>query len=114
MGRWKACVYFSLKVTELIFLSLTVKALQDKTCQNSLIFGGGEPRFKAEGARPGECFFGLSNTRHILLSFSEDCSTFSRSDTIPVCDGRTDRQMDGRYCSSYYSACNASIAGQAL
>ena len=30
-------------------------------------------------------------------------------DTIPECDGRTDRQMDGWICCSIYSACNASF-----
>jgi len=28
------------------------------------------------------------------LPVSEDIMTFFRFDTIPVCDGRTDRQMD--------------------
>jgi len=41
MARWKAHVDFLLTVIELLFLSLTVDALQGKTCQNSLLFGGG-------------------------------------------------------------------------
>jgi len=41
MARWKARVDFLLTVTELLFLSLTVEALQGKTCPNSLPFGGG-------------------------------------------------------------------------
>jgi len=41
MVHWKACVDFLLTVTELLFLSLTVEALQGKTCPNSLPFGGG-------------------------------------------------------------------------
>ena len=40
MARWKARVYF-LTVIELLFLSLTVDALQGKTCQDSLLSGGG-------------------------------------------------------------------------
>jgi len=36
MARWKARADFLLSVIELLFLSLTVEALQDKTCQNSL------------------------------------------------------------------------------
>jgi len=40
------------------FLSLTVEALQGKTCQGSLLSGGGvgqfEPRFHVEGVVPGE------------------------------------------------------------
>ena len=41
MARWKARVEFLLSVTELLFLSLTVEALQGKMCQNSLPSGGG-------------------------------------------------------------------------
>jgi len=41
MAHWKARVDFLLTVIELLFLSLTVDALQGKTCQNSLLFGGG-------------------------------------------------------------------------
>ena len=40
MARWKACVEFLLSVIELLFLSLTVEALQGKMCQNSLPLGG--------------------------------------------------------------------------
>jgi len=36
MARWKAHVEFLLSVVELLFLSLTVEALQGKMCQNSL------------------------------------------------------------------------------
>ena len=35
MARWKALADFLLSVIELLFLSLTVEALQGKTCQNS-------------------------------------------------------------------------------
>ena len=41
MARWKARDEFLLSVIELLFLSLTVEALQGKTCQNSLLSGGG-------------------------------------------------------------------------
>ena len=41
MARWKARVEFLLTVIELLFLSLTVEALQGKMCQNSLPSGGG-------------------------------------------------------------------------
>jgi len=41
MALWKARVDFLLTVVELLFLSLTVEALQGKTYQNSLLFGGG-------------------------------------------------------------------------
>ena len=41
MARWKGRVKFLLRVIELLFLSLTVEALQAKMCQNSLPLGGG-------------------------------------------------------------------------
>jgi len=41
MACWKARVEFLLNVIELLFLSLTVEALQGKICQNSLPSGGG-------------------------------------------------------------------------
>jgi len=37
MARWKARVVFLLSVIELLFLSLTVEALQGKRCQDSLL-----------------------------------------------------------------------------
>jgi len=51
MTRWKASVDFLLSVIELLFPSLTVEALQGKTCQNSLLSGGVgqvEPIFEGE------------------------------------------------------------------
>jgi len=41
MARWKARAEFLLSVIELLFLSLTVEALQGKMCQNSLPSRGG-------------------------------------------------------------------------
>ena len=41
MARWKARAEFFLSEIELLFLSLTVEALQGKMCQNSLPSGGG-------------------------------------------------------------------------
>jgi len=41
MARWKALAAFLLSVVELLFLSLTVEALQGKTCQNSQPSGVG-------------------------------------------------------------------------
>jgi len=61
MTRWKARVDFLLTVIELL-LSLTVDALQGKTCKNSLLFGGVgqfEPRFHATGVVLREYFFGF-------------------------------------------------------
>jgi len=59
MARWKAHVEFLLSVFGLLFVSLTVEALQGKTCQNSLLSGGVvhlEPRFQGEGVIAGEYF----------------------------------------------------------
>jgi len=59
MARWKARVEFLLSVIELLFLSLTVEALQAK-CVNSLPSRRGighlEPRLQGEGVVPGEHF----------------------------------------------------------
>ena len=41
MARWKALAEFLFSVIELLFLSLTVEALQGKTCQNSQPSGVG-------------------------------------------------------------------------
>ena len=41
MARWKALAEFLLSVIELLFISLTVEALQGKMCQNSLPSGVG-------------------------------------------------------------------------
>ena len=40
-ASWKARVEFLLSVTECLFVSLVVEALQGKTCQNSLHSGEG-------------------------------------------------------------------------
>jgi len=59
MARWKALVEFLLSVVELLFLSLTVKALQGKTCHNSLLSGEG----RSLGAKisGGNIFWFLQN-----------------------------------------------------
>ena len=61
MARWKACVEFLLSVSELLFLSLTVQALQGKMCQDSLLSGEGRSlgaKILGEGVIPdGEYFF---------------------------------------------------------
>jgi len=62
MARWKAHVDFLLSVIEVLFLSLTVEALQGRTCQSSLLSGECghfEPRFQGEGVSPWEYFFGF-------------------------------------------------------
>ena len=71
MARWKAHAEFLLSVIELLFLSLTVEALQGKMCQNSLPSGVGRSlgaKISGGIGRPLGIFFGFYKTRHILLS----------------------------------------------
>jgi len=59
MARWKARVEFLLSAIELLFLSLTVEALQGKSCQDSLLSGGGRSvraKISGEGVVPVEYF----------------------------------------------------------
>jgi len=97
MAHWKAGAEFLLSVIELLFLSLTVEALQDKMCQNSLLPGVGRSLgAKISGARgrPWGIFFGFYKTRHILLSDSANC-TMLRAVVLTRCRRVTDRQTDG-------------------
>jgi len=67
MARWKARVEFLLGVIGLLFLSLTVEALRGKTCQNSLLSGGGRSlgaKISGGRGRPWGIFFGFYKTRH--------------------------------------------------
>ena len=78
MARWKARTEFLLSVIELLFLSLTVEALQGKMCQNSLPSGVGKSlgaKISGGRGRPWWIFFGFYKTRHILLSNGANCST---------------------------------------
>jgi len=59
MARWKARVEFLLSLIELLFLSLTVEALQGKTCQTSLLSGVGRSlgaKISGEVVVPGDYF----------------------------------------------------------
>jgi len=103
MARWKARVEFLSNVIELLFLTLTVEALQGKMCQDSLLSGGVghfEPRFQGKGSSLGN-IFGFYKTRHILLSDSANCTvlraivlTQYRRVTDERTDGQADRQTD--------------------
>jgi len=102
MAHWKARVEFLLSVIGLLFLSLTVEALQGKMCQNSLPSGGGRSlgaKISGGRGRPCEYFFGSYKTRHILLYNSANC-TVLRAVVLTqyqrVTDGRTDRRTDRR------------------
>jgi len=66
MARWKARVEFLLSIIELLFLSLTVEALQGKMCQNSLPSGGGRSlaaKISGGRGRPWEYNFLVSAKR---------------------------------------------------
>ena len=76
MARWKARAEFLLSVVELLFLSLTVEALQGKTCQNSQFSGVGghfELKLQGKGSTLGNIFW-FYKTRHILLSNGANCT----------------------------------------
>ena len=101
MARWKARAEFSLSVIELLFLSLTVEALQGKMYQNWLPSGVGRSlgaKISGRRGRPWGMFFGFYKTRHILLSNSANC-TVLRAVVLTqywrMTDGQTDRRMDG-------------------
>jgi len=77
MARWKARAEFLLSVIEVLFLSLTIEALQGKMCQNSLRSGVGshlEPKFQGEGVVPGEYF---------LVSTKLDTFCYPKVQTAP-------------------------------
>jgi len=105
MARWKALAKFLLSVIELLFLSLTVEALQGKTCQNSQPSGMGRSLWaKISGGRgrPWGIFFGFYKTRHILLCYpmvqTAPCYVPSFGHNTGV--WQTDGQTDGRNCRS--------------
>jgi len=108
MARWKARVEFLLSIIGLLFLSLTVEALQGKRCQDSLLSAGVgqfERRFQGKGSCLGN-IFGFYKTRHILLSDSANC-TVLRAVVLTQYRRVTDGQTDRRNCRSQYSACKA-------
>ena len=98
MSRWKALAEFLLSVIELLFLSLTVEALQGKTRQNSQPSGVGRSLWaKISGGRGRRwrIFFGFYKTRHILLSNGANC-TLLRAAVLTQYRRVTDRRTDGR------------------
>ena len=77
MAHWKARVEFSLSVIEVLFLSLTVEALQGKMCQNSLPSEGGKSlaaKISGEGVVPWE---------YCLVSTKLDTFCFPSVQTAP-------------------------------
>ena len=100
MARWKALAEFLLSVIELLFLCLTIEALQGKMCQNSLPSGGGRSlgaKISGGRGRPWGIFFGFYTTRHILLSDRANCTVLCAvvlTQYRRVTDGRTDGHTD--------------------
>jgi len=100
MARWKARVEFVLSVIELLFLYLTVEALQGRMCQNALLLGGGRSlgaKISGGTGRPWRIFFGFYKTRHILQSNSANCIVLRAvvlTQYRRVTDGQTDRRME--------------------
>jgi len=88
MAHWKARVEFLLSVIELVFLSLTVEALQGKMCQNSLPSGGGgSAGAKISGGRgrtPANILIPLEGNR-LCYNFSADSFWATISKTVPLC-----------------------------
>ena len=89
---------FLFVIIELFSLALTVEALQGKTCQDSLLSGGGRSvraKISGETVVPGEYF--LVSTKLDTFCY-QTCklhrATCRRFDTIPACDRRADRQTD--------------------
>jgi len=100
MARWKVLAEFLLSVIELLFLSLTVEALQGKTCQNSQPSGVRRSlgaKISVRRGRPWGILFGFYKTRYILLYNGANC-TVLRAVVLTqyrrVTDGRTDRRTD--------------------
>ena len=87
IARWKARVEFLLSVIELLFVSLTVAALQGQKCQDSLLSGEGRSlgaKISGGRGRPWGifCYLNVQTPPCYVPSF----------DTIPrVTDRRTDR-----------------------
>ena len=78
MAPWKARVEFLLSVIEILFLSLTVEALQGKTCQNSQPSGVG--RSLAAEISGGK---GLSLGNIFLVSTKLDTFCYPTVQTAP-------------------------------
>ena len=102
MARWKALAEFLLSVIRLLFLSLTVEALgykakRVKTRSLQEWVGHFEPKFQGEGVSLGNIFLVSTNQTHFAIQRCKlHRATCRRFDTIPACDGQTDRQTDGQ------------------
>jgi len=99
-AHWKARVDFLLSVSELLSLSLTVEALRGKTCQDSLLSGGGRSvwaKILWGRGRPWGIFFDFYKTRHILLTVqTAPCyvPSFWHNTGVWQTGGQTDRHTE--------------------
>ena len=110
-----------LSVIELLFLSLTVEALQGKMCQNSLSSGVGRSlgaKISGGRGRPWGIFL-VSTKLDILLSNSTNCTVLCavvlaqyRRVTDRRTDGLTDGRTDGR--TDGIAVANTALAMRAL
>jgi len=122
VARWKARAEFLLSVIELLFISLTIEALQGKRCQNSQPSGVGRSlwaKISGKGVVPGGIFFGLYKTRYILLSNGAENGancTVLRAVVLTqyrrVTDGQTGGRTDGR--TDGIAVANTALAMRAL
>ena len=98
MARWKALAEFLLSVIELLFLSLTVKALQGKMCQNSQPSGVGRSLWaKISGGRgrPGEYFLVSTKLDTFCYPMVQTAPCYVPSFWHNTGVWQTDRQRDG-------------------
>jgi len=105
MARWKTRVEFLLSVVGLLFLSLTVEALQGKRrptppdSRLAAIRRGRSVRAKISGewVVPGEYFLVSAKLDTFCYrQYKLQRATCRRFDRIPACDGRTDGRTYGR------------------
>ena len=99
MARWKARAEFLLSVIELLFLSLTVEALQGKMCQNSLPSGVGRSlgaKISGGRGRPWGIFFGFYTFCNPTVQTAR-CyvPSFWHNTGVWRTDRRTDRETNG-------------------
>jgi len=99
MARWKAHVDLLLTVIELLFLSLTADALQGKTCQNSLLFGGGGSawaKISVGRGRPSRIFLVSRKLDTFCYLIVKTAACYMQSFWHNTGMWQTDRQTDKR------------------
>jgi len=107
MARWKARIRLPVRRNWTFSLALTVEALQGKTCQDSLLSGGGRSvlaKISEGSGRPWEYFLVSTklDTFCYLTVQTAPCyvQSFWHNTGVWQTDRRTDGQTDGRNCRS--------------